>query len=99
MEPTSNKAHSQTHPLNVCECVWPTEKSAVTPSARSVQMKKKPPLRVVPKPTPAPLTWMTGTPINRSGKRRMWSLRPVCFDEDIVTVGCGNVVKAALRVC
>jgi len=38
------------------------EKSAVTPITRSVQMKKKPPLRVVPKPIPTPLMWMTGTP-------------------------------------
>jgi hypothetical protein len=48
-----------------------TEKSAVTPIAISIQTKKKPPLRVVPKPTPAPLMWMTGTPINRSDARRM----------------------------
>src|SRR6185437_11778117 len=31
-----------------------TEKSAVTPIASSVQMKKKPPLRLVPKPIPTP---------------------------------------------
>ena len=48
-----------------------TEKLAVTPSASSVQTKKKPPLRVVPKPTPAPLMWMAGTPITRSDARRM----------------------------
>ena len=47
-----------------------TEKSAVTPIARSVQTKKNPPLRVVPKPIPTPLMWMTGTPINRSDATR-----------------------------
>jgi hypothetical protein len=39
-----------------------TEKSAVTPSAISVQIKEKAPLdlAIVP-PTPAPFMWMTGT--------------------------------------
>lgn len=33
------------------------------------------PLRLVPKPIPAPLMWMTGTPINRSDARRMMTYR------------------------
>ena len=44
-------------------------------------MKKKPPLRVVPKPTPAPLMWMTGTPINRSDARRMMGIPRSPFGE------------------
>src|ERR1700684_2067257 len=47
------------------------EKSAVTLSAMSVQIKKKAPLdlAIVP-PTPAPLMWMTGTTNTRSDARR-----------------------------
>jgi len=49
-----------------------TEKSAVTPRARSVQMKKKAPLDLaIAPPTPAPLVWMTGMPDPRSDPRRM----------------------------
>src|SRR5438132_13042780 len=49
-----------------------TEKSAVTPSARSAQMKKKAPLDLaITPPTPAPFMWMTGTPDPRSDPRRM----------------------------
>src|ERR1017187_7097429 len=48
------------------------EKSAVTPSARSVQTKKKPPLdcAILP-PTPFPIMWMTGTPAPRSDPSKM----------------------------
>ena len=48
-----------------------TEKSAVTPSARSVQTKKKAPLELAmlpPTPTPFPIMWMTGTTLPYSGK-------------------------------
>jgi hypothetical protein len=51
-----------------------TEKSAVTPSAISVQTKKKAPLDLAmlpPTPTPFPIMWMTGTPNPRSDPRRM----------------------------
>jgi hypothetical protein len=46
------------------------EKVAVTPSARSVQTKKKPPLDLAISPTPLPLMWMIGTPDPRSDPRR-----------------------------
>src|SRR5215469_13913201 len=51
-----------------------TEKSAVTPSAMSVQTKKKAPLDLAmlpPTPTPFPIMWMTGTTNPRSDPRRM----------------------------
>jgi hypothetical protein len=49
-----------------------TEKSAVTPSARSVQIKKKAPLDLaIAPPTPAPFMWMTGTSNPESDPRRM----------------------------
>src|SRR5580700_3511736 len=50
------------------------EKSAVTPSAMSVQTKKKPPLELampLATPTPFPFTWMTGTANKRSDPRRV----------------------------
>src|ERR1700691_5990015 len=50
------------------------EKSAVTPSAMSVQTKKKPPLELampLATPTPFPFMWMTGTTDKRSDPRRM----------------------------
>ena len=51
-----------------------TEKSAVTPSARSVQMKKNAQLdlaMLLPTPTPFPIVRMTGTANPRSDPRRM----------------------------
>ena len=58
-----------------------TENSAVTPSAMSVQIKKKAPLDLasVP-PTPAPFMWMTGTTNPRSDLRRMMTYpeSPLC---------------------
>src|SRR5712691_13275264 len=49
-----------------------TEKSAVTPSAMSVQTKKKAPLDLAKSPpTPFPIMWRTGMPDPRSDPRRM----------------------------
>jgi hypothetical protein len=49
-----------------------TEKSAVTPSARSVQIKKKaPPDLAIATPTAAPFMWMMGTTNARSDPGRM----------------------------
>src|SRR5262245_26881192 len=49
-----------------------TEKSAVTPTAMIVQMKKKAPLDfAISPPTPFPIMWMTGTANPSSDPRRM----------------------------
>jgi hypothetical protein len=48
------------------------EKSEVTPSAMSVQTKKKAPLDLaISAPTPAPIMWTTGTDNPRSDRTRM----------------------------
>jgi alginate export protein len=73
-----------------------TEKRAVTPSARSVQIKKKAPLELaIAPPTPAPFMWTTGTTNPRSDPRRMMTY-PDRFPAS-ASVGVGREWRATVE--